>query len=206
MTTETQVVHLAPTQIREAGEVLARAFHDDPLFKWVLPDESKRARVLPWFMGTGTRYGHMYGEINTTEGKVEGAAVWLPPENFQLTPLRMMRAGMVFAPLKLGPAAFGRFMSTVNHFEHLHKRDVAPRHWYLMILGVDPPRQGQGVGGILIQPVLARADAERLPCYLETVKESNVPFYHKHGFDVVVEGDIPKGGPHFWTMKREPIG
>ncbi len=34
----------------------------------------------------------------------------------------------------------------------------------------------------------------------------NVPFYNKHGFEVVVEEDVPKGGPHFWTMKREPKG
>jgi hypothetical protein len=38
------------------------------------------------------------------------------------------------------------------------------------------------------------------------MKERNVTFYKKHGFDVVVEGDIPNGGPHYWTMRREPIG
>ena len=205
MATETKVVQLSASQIREAGEVLARAFYDDPVMMYVIPDNAKRERVLPWFMGTGARYGHMYGEVYTTGHNVEGGAVWLPPENFVMTPIRMLRAGMIFAPLKFGLAAFGRFMSAMNYLEELHKRDVPPRHWYLMILGVDPPRQGHGVGSTLIQPVLAHADAERLPCYLETAKESNVPFYQKHGFGVVVEGDLPKGGPHFWTMKREPV-
>ena len=75
-------------------------------------------------------------------------------------------------------------------------------HWYLMILGVDTAKQGQGVGSSLVAPMLARADADGLPCYLETMKERNVVFYEKHGFQVVVEDDLPKGGPHFWTMKR----
>jgi len=54
--------------------------------------------------------------------------------------------------------------------------------------------------------VLARADAEGLLCYVETEKERNLPFYRRHGFEVVVEDDMPNGGPHFWTMRREPRG
>lgn len=50
------------------------------------------------------------------------------------------------------------------------------------------------------------ADADGLPCYLETMKERNVVFYEKHGFQVVVGDDLPKGGPHFWTMKRPAKG
>jgi GNAT superfamily N-acetyltransferase len=73
-----------------------------------------------------------------------------------------------------------------------------------MLLGVDPPRQGQGVGGALIAPVLAKTDAAGVPCYLETMKTRNVPFYRKHGFEVVVEDDLPGGGFHFWTMRRDP--
>lgn len=116
----------------------------------------------------------------------------------------MIRAGMMSAPFKFGIGAFGRFLSANNHLEHLHKRDVPQQHWYLMILGVDPPRQGQGLGSAVILPVLDRADRENLPCYLETAKERNLPFYRKHGFEVVVEDDLPRGGPHFWTMLRQP--
>lgn len=204
MATQTETIRLAKTQIKEAGQVLGRAFFDDPLTVYVEPDDAKRARVLPWFFGTGARYGDMFGEVYTTPQSVEGAAVWLPPGEFTLSPLRMMRAGMLAAPFKLGLGAFMRFMGAMNHVEELHKRDMPPEHWYLMILGVEPDRQGHGVGGSLIEPILARADASELPCYLETMKERNVTFYRKHGFDVVVEDDLPKGGPHFWTMKREP--
>ena len=206
MTMAAEAVHLAEDQVREAGEVLARAFHDDPAFIWGLPDESKRARALPWFMAFWARYCLRFREVYTTAGKIDGAAIWVPPGRYPMSLVRLMLAGMALAPLKLGPAGFRRFLSATNYMEHLHKRDVPPRHRYLMILGVGPPHQGRGVGGAIIQPTLARADAEGLPCYLESANPRNLPFYQRHGFEVAVEDDIPNGGPHFWTMKREPIG
>lgn len=202
---ETNVTNLSAAQLHEAGAVLARAFFDDPLTVWVLPDDTSRARRLPWFFRTAARYSHLYGETFTTSDKVEGAALWLTPGDTIVTPLRMIRLGMLLLPLKFGLSATRRFIAVMNELEHLHKRDVPPDHWYLFVLGVDPPRQGQGVGGRLIQPVLERADTDRLPCYLETMKERNLTFYRKHGFEVVVEGQLPNG-PRYWTMKREPIG
>ncbi len=206
MTTEAEVVQLPQTQVGEAGEVLGRAFHDDPLWRWFLPEERKRAGRLRWFMTVWARYGLRYGEVYVTKAVVEGAAIWMPPGKYPLSVVGMMLVGWLPAPLKLGPAGFRRLMNYSIHVDQLHKRDAPPRHWYLMILGVDPPRQGQGVGGALIRPGLARADAEGLSCYLDTEKERNLPFYRTHGFEVVVEDDLPKGGPRFWTMKREPRG
>lgn len=201
-----EVTQLAPDQVGEAGQVLARAFQEDPYWSWVLPDKSRRAEVLPWFMEVWVRYCCKYGEVYTSGDKVEGVAVWLPPGKFPLSSVRLMLTGMLLAPLKFGLAASGRLARSTNYVEDLHKRDVPSRHWYLPTLGVDPPCQGQGVGSALMQPVLARADADGLPCYLETEREINVRFYDRHGFEVVVEGDLPRDGPYFWTMKRQAKG
>lgn len=191
-------------QLAEAGDVLARAFHDDPIWTWVFPDAAARARTLPWFMEVGTRYCLLFGETYTTSGRVDGAADWLTPGNTGFPPQRLIEAG--YAPMreKFGPEPYARFMAMLAHEQPLHDEAVPGPHYYLMTLGVDPPRQGQGVGGALIQPVLARANAERLPCYLETEREINVTFYRRHGFEVVTEFDVPGGGPHIWTMKRQP--
>ena len=203
MTTQTEVARLAPTQVDEATAVLTRAFFDDPLTVYIVPDEEKRISFLAWSFAKFVEYGLRYGHVDTTGSQVEGAALWLPPGNTVLTLSRLIKMGMFLTPLKLGLAGFRRFLNVTNHLEELHKRDVPSDHWYLFVLGVDPPHQGQGIGGRLIAPTLARADSEGQPCYLETMKERNVPFYQKHGFAVVVEGDLPKGGPHFWTMRRE---
>jgi ribosomal protein S18 acetylase RimI-like enzyme len=102
----------------------------------------------------------------------------------------------------MGFGNFMRFMKSLDFVEKIHKREAPEPHWYLMILGVEPQRQGQGIGSALMQPAQAKADAAHLPAWLETEKEINVKLYRKHGFDVVVETDLPDGGPHIWCMKR----
>ena len=71
------------------------------------------------------------------------------------------------------------------------------------VLGVDPPRQGEGLGSALMQPVLELCDRERVPAYLESSKERNVDFYARHGFRVTSELRLPKG-PAMWPMWRNP--
>ena len=169
MTTDTQVTTLLESQRTQAGEVLGRAFFDDPLMEYIFPEEARRERPVTWLMERGVRYGLRYGEVHTTAG-VDGAAVWLPPGETDMTPLRMMRVGLLLAPFRVGFSAFRRFLAATDYLEEQHKRDMPSRHWHLAILGVDPSRQGQGIGGALMQPIIARADSAGLSCYLETMK------------------------------------
>jgi hypothetical protein len=51
--------------------------------------------------------------------------------------------------------------------------------------------------------VMARADLDRLPCYIETFNEKDLSFYENLGFRVEGAGEI-RGGPSFWAMIRAP--
>ncbi|HEY0596349.1 GNAT family N-acetyltransferase, partial [Sphingopyxis sp.] len=75
------------------------------------------------------------------------------------------------------------------------------RFWYLHYVGVRPGHQGKGHGGRIIRAQTAIADAEALPCWLETATPENVPLYERLGFVTHVEWDV-SGGPHFWGMIR----
>ena len=206
MTQTIEPVRLPAAQIPAAGAVLARAFDDDPMTIYIVPDDDHRARALPAMFTVGTRLGHRFGEVYTTAGNVEGGAVWLPPGGTDIDEERMGAAEPEEMMAQLGEAAMERFGTLMAYLGELQHRDLPDPHWYLMILGVDPPLQGRGIGGQLLQPILSRADADGLPCYLETMKPRNVPFYQKHGFEVLVEADLPGGGLHFWTMRRPPRG
>lgn len=204
MVTQAPIVNLDRAQISDAGKVLGRAFWDDPAAIYIMPDDAARSEQLTWFMTGAARYGDLFGSAHTTADTVEGAAIWLPPEETHVTDEKMSQAGFDELPDRLGEDGYERFGNMFGRMDELHERDVPEPHWYLFILGVDPPRQGQGLGSAIIQEGLSRADAAGLPCYLETMKARNVPFYEKHGFQVVVDEIIPGGGLRLWTMKRQP--
>ena len=135
---------------------------------------------------------------------MKGVAVWLPPGQFPYNSLRLLQAGIYKLPFFLRWRRLGQFTFLFFQLEEYHKHDVSQQHWYLAVLGVTPAYQNQGIGSLLIQPILQQADRQSLPCYLEATTENNVRFYQKHGFEIVKIGELPGGNPRFWTMKREP--
>jgi GNAT superfamily N-acetyltransferase len=77
-------------------------------------------------------------------------------------------------------------------------------HYYLRALGIEPALQGRGLGSMLLRPVLERCDREGVGACLEASEPRNVSFYQRHGFDVVAEAHLPRGGPPIWFMSRPP--
>ena len=109
---------------------------------------------------------------------------------------------MLDSAAHIGADAEKRMLRFVSESEVFHRK-VAPHwHWYLVLLGVDPPRQGGGIGSALLAPVLARADEGKLPVYLETANPGNLAFYQKRGFTVRAQAQLSDGGAYLWYMVR----
>ncbi len=185
---------------RRIAALFARAFADDPLMRYAIPDASQRHRLLPWLTGLNVRYGCRYGEVYTTPD-FAGAAVWLPPGQTTYALWRMVRVGMFTAPFTMPWPMLRRLASVEGRARTLHARYAAGPHWYLSQIGVEPAHQQQGVAARLLRPMLARIDAMALPCYLETENAQNVAIYQRYGFHLVAE-DSAADGPHIWAMLR----
>ena len=195
-----EIERLPPGRLDEASAVLARAFFDDPAWLWVLPDEQRRARLLPWLFRVG--FDVTVADVWTTKGELLGAARWLPPGRASMRVAPALRA-LVTTPLRLG-AASGRFFAYGRAVENLRARVAPGPHWYRAGIGVDPPAQSRGIGTALLRPGIEGASRDRLKAVLLTNSERAVPFYERSGFRVVAEGDTPESGPHAWAMVRDP--
>jgi GNAT superfamily N-acetyltransferase len=179
------------------ARALTRAFHDDPVQRFLFPGDSQYRRqgranfelVVRRTLEIGTAY---------TAAGCEGASLWIPPGGdftegwggalFALRSLLAMRLAV-----RRGAQLFAEL---ARHHPH-------DAHWYLPVLGTAPEHQGRGVGSALLAPALARCDAEGLPAYLESSKAKNIPFYQRHGFEVTGSLQVP-GGPELWPMLRKP--
>jgi ribosomal protein S18 acetylase RimI-like enzyme len=199
---DNKLVQLEVAQRGQAAELLARAFHNDPLYMLVIPEADKRAEVLSWLFDRVVHYSLLYGEVHTTR-MLEGVACWLPPGQTELTVGRVVRSGLYATPLKMGLAAYRHFDTYMGYADKLHKRYAPESHWYLWAIGVNPLSQGRGIGSRLMEAVLVRASADGAACYLETGVKRNIRFYEKHGFKVVGEGRVPGQGVQVWAMLRK---
>lgn len=182
--------------------VLSRAFADDPYMRHVLPDDGRRAAVLPTLLGASVRYALRYGRVDVLPA-LHGGAVWLAPGALAVTVPRMARVGGLSVPIRIGPRGFLRMGRHDGYADGLRRQREPGPHWYLWVLGVAPTQAGCGLGSRLLRHGLARADADGLPAWLRTENERNVSTYRRHGFEVVDESSSP-GGLRTWAMRRPP--
>lgn len=186
-------------ELRQVAVTLSRAFYDDPPTCWVFPDNQRRTVLLE-------RAFHFYlqklwfrrDECLTTADH-SGAAIWLPPGSWELSPVRqiLLLPGMA---IRLG-YSLGRLLHAIGTLESNHPK---AHHFYLPFAGVIPERQGKGIGPTLLTPVLDRCDRESIPAYLEASSPINRRLYERHGFEVTEEFRFAEDAPPLWRMWREP--
>lgn len=182
------------------GAVLARAFRDDPVQRWFFPSDADWARGSPRLFRATLRLWSRFGVVQTRADRA-GAAIWVPPG-----PPRLPRSAewrLSFEAIRALRRRVGLAARAFARMEHHHPKEP---HWYLMVLGTEPELQGRGVGSALLRPVLDRCDREGTLAWLESSKERNLPFYRRHGFELVETLPLPGGGPPVWLMGRPPRG
>jgi ribosomal protein S18 acetylase RimI-like enzyme len=170
--------------------VLTLAFSRDPVNRYFLPDP---ADYLEWYprlaMGMGER-GFDHGGA-AAMADFSAAALWLPP-GVAPDPASLQSLSIPQTPERQAAGAALR-----DEMQRYHPQKP---HWYLWMIGVDPRRQGQGLGGALLRHTLAKVDETGADAYLESSNPVNVPLYARHGFEplgVIEALDVPPMTPMF---------
>jgi GNAT superfamily N-acetyltransferase len=188
-------------QVKPLSRVLGRAFFDDPVMMWMVPDAARRASALPRIFAAMTRHHFLAGdavELATRDGVLGAAALWDPPGRWKTTAREDLAMMPTFLLAMRGESKRGMEVSELMKRHHPEEP-----HWYLAVVGSDPDVRGTGLGRALMDSRLDRCDAEGAPAYLESTKQSNVPYYLRFGFEVTGELTVP-GGPTMWQMWRAP--
>ena len=200
-----KVTTLRGRDVRRAIPVMGRAFWAYPESTHLLPDESRRRRVLPRYLGSdmidAAKFGWLLGA--TVDGHIVGAAAWLPPSAYPIPARRQVRQLVEMVPVvpwALGAAAEARRGQHANRQHHRGR----PPHFYLRAIGIDPAMQGRGIGTALMHSVIDQADRYGVGCFLTTATAENAAWYEHLGFSIAVQYKPTPTWPNVWALWREP--
>jgi ribosomal protein S18 acetylase RimI-like enzyme len=157
---------------------LTLAFAADPPSRWLYPEPQQYLRHFPAFARALGGAALPRGTALVSQDYA-ATALWLAPD---AAPDE--QALMELIEDSLAPSRRSDMLAVVEVMARHHPEEP---HWYLPLIGVEPARQGYGLGAALLRAGLLRCDAARLPAYLESTNPRNRPLYERHGFEAVGE-------------------
>jgi ribosomal protein S18 acetylase RimI-like enzyme len=174
-------------------KLMTLAFVADPACRWLYRDADVYIDRFPEFTRAFGGQAFEHDTAFVTED-LSGASLWFPPGE-------KPDAESIESMIKetTPEDAQDDIFSAFEQMDTYHPEEP---HWYLAVIGVDPSRQGHGVGSTLLNATLTRVDEEGLPAYLESSNPANISLYERHGFEV--QGEIRGGadGPPITPMYR----
>ncbi|MBY4037776.1 GNAT family N-acetyltransferase [Rhodococcus fascians] len=167
-----------------AADTLRDAFADYPWTRWVIPAEDYLA-TLQELQQLYLQHAHRHGIVLLT-ADYAGVAALLPAD----------------APPPDDESIARIIELHGDRIDRLSSSDAAPGSWTLETLGVQPHRQGHGIGGLLLEKAVEEAQQRGASgLALHTSDLRNVRLYERAGFRVSSHA-TPSEGPEVWSMIR----
>ena len=195
----TRVRPAEPAELGTTARLFADAFVGDPMITWPLTDPSPAAIASMFSIVIEAAYGPMGVVWVVGEDAIDGAAVWLAPEQTaRFDEIEVATRPRINALTADDGARYAAFWDWIG--EHIPDEPC----WFLDILAVREAARGRGLASALVGHGLERAHAAGVPTILETGNPANVPMYAHLGFRVVEQADAPDGGPTIWFLRADP--
>ncbi|MFW6035851.1 MAG: GNAT family N-acetyltransferase [Halothermotrichaceae bacterium] len=189
---------LKKKDIDKCAEVSAKAFKNDPMYKYILAEKNiEESRQL--FNRFIIKYSILYGKAYAPSSDIEGIILFSDYDDYNINLYRSLRSGAL-SLWKLGSDVGKRFNKYDQFTDTIHEKVMKEHHQYIIFLCVDPDYQGQGYGKQLLLSALSKARAKGQPTYLETHTSTNVEIYKKLGFEVAAEEIVPGSDVMCWGM------
>ena len=182
-----------PAELGAVTDLIARSFAAEPFMTWVAGGDPGRLRRF-----ARLAVEHVADEVVVADD-LGGAALVVKPGGLDVGAAEQLR----MLPGLVRSAGLRRLPGVLRGLLHLERAHPAGAHATLIALGVEPARQGAGLGGALLAAVEQRhAD---VPVYLETGSEGTRDACLRHGYEVLGELRLPAGGPRMWTLISCPL-
>jgi len=196
-----QVLPITRQSYRQAAFVLGKAFVDEPvsalIYRRFSPQQRVRALTVDFSaeLLVNLRIGCPIQVED--DGSVAAAAIIYPPRTYPL-PWYVGWIFLIKSVLRNGRYDIRSWIRWLNEVDKIHPTEP---HYYLECIGVEPSYHRKGLGSLIMDHLITRADADRCGCYLENADHRNIPFYERFGFQIIDQKEIV--GIPTWFMWRK---
>lgn len=165
-------------------DILTKSFDTNKSVNYVVRQGKNREKRIKALMNYSFETCWNNGEIYLSDDR-KGALLFLLPHK-----KKPLLKGIV-NDLRLIFEAIGlsRVLKVLKK-EAAVKKFHPRKYLYLWYLGVLPQFQGAGIGSSLLRELICLSSALKLPVYLETSTEQNLPFYKRFNFSIYKELDV----------------
>jgi|TARA_B110000914_G_scaffold68141_1_gene59509 ribosomal protein S18 acetylase RimI-like enzyme len=168
-------------------------FASDPLLRFFFDAPHKYLRSFSEFMNEFLSLSIPAGGA-FADNNFSGGSIWLPP-GVHLDDEQLSHTFSDIPEERLETV-----LAILAKFSEYHPEED---HWYLAFIGVDPSKQGQGLGSLILKEALKKVDEDGLVAYLESSNPMNMSLYERHGFETMGRVEI-NGSPPVHPMIRQP--
>jgi ribosomal protein S18 acetylase RimI-like enzyme len=185
-----EVVLASSGDTNELASVLATAYRDNPLFRWMFAEELDLDLLRTIFVSLVE--GALPQQCVYKTSQNTGAAIWALPRT-DTPPPNLRQSGQDLT------TSSGR---RAEALQILGAHRPAEPHLYLAAVGVLPTERRRGSATALLAAVLEGRDAALIDIYLENSDPENTSFYEGLGFRSLGVLPRPEGCPPVVRMIR----
>jgi GNAT superfamily N-acetyltransferase len=197
-----------PFKYRALSEALYGALAEDSFYvtmeRSVSGGSGQRREAMLRYYDYSMREARRFGRLYLPNGKAFGASIWSKPVSRKLS-RQMADEKKAFLKTHMGDASLAKYAQITGSMAEQTATVAPPNSWYLSIVGIAPPFQGQGLGEGLIRPILDKTDEMGFYTYLETFTPRNMSFYQRLGFQQAGAFDEPGVNARYRVMVRYPF-
>lgn len=184
-------------------QTAADAYQDYPLHSWFTNgtyDPAALSLIMKASLASMKDDAVVYADSEA----LNGFAVWLPAGFTGSKSLPFLRNGGVRLLLHSGLGVIRKLLIFEHFAMELKKKYTGHKDWYLYNLSVRRAAQGKGIATKLLKPMLQFCSDDRMPVYLETNKDANVPMYEHFGFRLQETRLVPGSTVRHYVMLHSP--
>jgi GNAT superfamily N-acetyltransferase len=175
-------------------DLLTLAFVADPFVRSLWSDPRHYLIHGPSYFRAFGGKAFAHGSAYFIDG-YRGAAFWFPPDA-NVDRDKLLSLILVSVPRKIRDDVFAALKQAAGS----HPSEP---HWFLPIMGIDPIHRRKGYGSALMRQALDACDRDNHAAYLESTSTETIPFYVRHGFEVLTEIKVGSA-PSIVPMLRKP--